>query len=166
MSKLQSSSTHRPRGGSAGVCMLFRLCAPEPYPISLPPIFYVTLRFAPPLSKLFWKFFLNKKNLGGMLEMCFLLASASFFCHQVAPLSFCLDMCSVEYTEVVLISFFGSPCDNVRAFLSFLRHFYCFGVVFIILASFLSSHCAYYLLILTFLFCFRAYCERCGGKLR
>ena len=121
------------------MCMLFRLCAPEPYPISLPPIFYVTLRFAPPLSKLFWKFFLNKKNLGGMLEMCFLLASASFFCHQVAPLSFCLDMCSVEYTEVVLISFFGSPCDNVRAFFivvaSFLlsrRRFYRYGVVFMV----------------------------------
>ena len=74
-----------------------------------------------------------------MLEMCFLLASASFFCHQVAPLSFCLDMCSVEYTEVVLISFFGSPCDNVRAFFivvaSFLlsrRRFYRYGVVFMV----------------------------------
>ena len=46
--------------------------------------------------------------------------------------------------------FFGSPCDNVRAFLSFLRHFYCLGVVFIVLASFLSSFCAFHLLILPF----------------
>ena len=101
-----------------------------------------------------------------MLEMCFLLASASFFCHQVAPLSFCLDMCSVEYTEVVLISFLALRVTMCARFLSLLRHFYCLAVVFIVMASFLWSHCAHYLLILTFLFLFRAYCERCGGKLR
>ena len=67
-----------------------------------------------------------------MLEMCFLLASASFFCHQVAPLSFCLDMCSVEYTEVVLISFLALRMTMCARFLSFMRHFYCLRVVFIV----------------------------------
>ena len=66
-----------------------------------------------------------------MLEMCFLLASASFFCHQVAPLSFCLDMCSVEYTEVVLISFLALRVTMCAPF-------YRFCVIFIVLASFLS----------------------------
>ena len=59
-----------------------------------------------------------------------------------------------------------SPYDNVRAsfivFASFLlswRRFYRFGVVFIIILRISFAN-------FTFLFCFRAYCERCGGKLR
>ena len=149
------------------MCVCCSGCVPLSLIRSPSPLFFMLpLDLRPPSRNFFGNFFLNKKNLGGMLEMCFLLASASFFCHQVAPLSFCLDMCSVEYTEVVLISFFGSPCDNVRAFFIVVASFYCLAVVFIVMASFLWSHCTHYLLILTFLFLFRAYCERCGGKLR
>ena len=95
------------------------------------------LDFVPPLSE---HFLLNFLKIQKVRPECgnvpFVGSLIHFFDTMMGRFPFILNICSVENTEVVLISFLALYVTMCARFYRFLRHFYCCGIVFIVLATF------------------------------